>query len=255
MNPPRDATTGNGAARGQRVLVVTPAYNEEASVGDTVRQILGTVANVDVVVVDDGSTDRTAQVAQAAGAYVLSLPYNLGVGGAMRVGYRFANRRGFDVVVQVDADGQHDVRDIPSLIGALADADVVVGSRFRGHTAYRVGRVRRFAMRTLAWRLSRIAQTELTDVTSGFRAVGPRAIPVFAKMYPVEYLGDTVEALVIAANMRLRIVEIPVTMHQRAGGEPSQTTVRGALYAIRALGMITLARFQRWPAAYDEDAA
>lgn len=236
-----------------RVLVVTPAYNEEASVGTTVSRVRAVIPDAEVVVVDDGSTDATASIAQQAGAHVLSLPYNLGVGGAMRVGYRFAQRKGFDAVVQVDADGQHNPHDVPALLAALADVDVVVGSRFLGETSYRVGVVRRLAMRVLAWRLSAIAGTRLTDVTSGFRAVGPRAIPVFARMYPVEYLGDTVEALVIAAKSRLRIAEIPVTMHERATGEPSQTTVKGALYALRALGMISLARFQRWPEIRHED--
>lgn len=243
-----DKGTDNPTRPYQRVLVVTPAYNEEASVGEIVRQVQAAIPHVEVVVVDDGSTDATAAVARDAGAYVLSLPFNLGVGGAMRVGYRFAYRKGFDVVVQIDADGQHDPADVPALLAALDDADVVVGSRFLQTTSYPVGKIRRFAMRVLAWRLSAIAGTPLTDVTSGFRAVGPRAIPVFARMYPVEYLGDTVEALVIATKSRLRISEIPVTMHQRVVGEASQTTLKGTFFAVRALGMISLARFQQWPA-------
>ncbi|MEX2533286.1 MAG: glycosyltransferase family 2 protein [Nitriliruptoraceae bacterium] len=236
-----------------RVLVVTPAYNEEASVAETIRQVQAAVAHAEVVVVDDGSTDATAAVARRAGAHVLSLPFNLGVGGAMRVGYRFAYRKGFDVVVQIDADGQHNPYDVPALLAALDDADVVVGSRFLGETSYPVGKIRRFAMRVLAWRLSAIAGTPLTDVTSGFRAVGPRAIPVFARMYPVEYLGDTVEALVIASKSKLRISEISVTMHERAVGQASQTTLKGTVFAVRALGMIALARFQQWPVHQNEE--
>ncbi|MEX2487855.1 MAG: glycosyltransferase family 2 protein [Nitriliruptoraceae bacterium] len=233
----------------RRVLVVTPAYNEQASVGDVVTRVRTAISDAAILVVDDGSADATAAVARQAGAQVLSLPYNLGVGGAMRVGYRFAARNGFDAVVQIDADGQHSPEDVPALLAALEHADVVVGSRFAGQGGYAVGRLRRAVMRWLARRLSRVTGTLLTDVTSGFRAIGPRAVAIFARVYPVEYLGDTVEALVIAARSGLRVAEVPVTMHQRAGGTPSQTVVKGVIYVLRAVAMIGLSRFQRWPFA------
>lgn len=229
------------------VLVITPALNEEGTVGDVVRRITETAPSADVLVVDDGSTDRTAVLARRAGATVSRLPYNLGVGGAIRVGYRYAHRRGYDAVVQIDADGQHDPADVPTLLAALDRCDVVVASRFADGGDYPIDPLRRFAMRLLARSTSRVANRELTDVTSGFRASGPRAIALFARWYPVEYMGDTVEALVIAAKSGLTIGEVPVRMSPRVGGRPSQGSLQASMYVVRALGAIALSHVQRWP--------
>ncbi|HSK22903.1 MAG TPA: glycosyltransferase family 2 protein [Egicoccus sp.] len=227
-----------------RVLALVPAFNEEDMVGVVVRQVLGQVPDVDVLVVDDGSTDATAMVARRAGGQVLTLPYNLGVGGAIRVGYRFAARRGYDAVVQIDADGQHDPADVPRLLAALADADLVVGARFAGRGDYAVDPVRRLAMRYFARKVSRVAGVPLTDVTSGFRAAGPRTIATFAANYPLDYLSDTVEALLLAVQAGLRVRQVPVAMQQRRGGQPSQSYVRLVASAGRAVLQLQIMRFR-----------
>lgn len=218
-----------------RVLVVMPAFNEEASVGRTVREVVGALPEVDVLVVDDGSRDRTAQVASEAGALVLRLPFNLGVGGAMRAGFRYAVANGYRVAVQIDADGQHDPAGVPALLAKLDEADVVLGARFAGEGEYRSAGPRWWAMRLLAVSLSRLAGTTLTDTTSGFRASGPRALRLFAEHYPAEYLGDTIEALVIAVRSGCIVRQVPTSMRARSGGVPSHNPVKSAVYLGRAM--------------------
>ena len=215
-------------------LIVVPAYNESAAVGDVVREILVAVPGAECLVVDDASRDDTAAVAEAAGARVMRLPVNLGVGGAMRAGFRWAVARGFDVVVQVDGDGQHPAEGIPELIAGLAEADIVIGARFAGADGAGARGPRRIAMWILARTISRVARTKLTDTTSGFKAAGPRAVKLFARTYPAEYLGDTIEALVIAARAGLVIRQRPVAMRDRQGGTPSQNTLKATLHLMRA---------------------
>lgn len=229
-----------------RVLVVIPALNEAASITEVVTAVRHSLDTADVLVVDDGSSDGTGTLARTAGAAVARLPYTLGVGGAMRTGYRYAVDRGYDAVVQVDGDGQHDTEHLPALVAGLSDADVVIGARFAGHDAYAVGRARRGVMRILAGLLSAILGTRLTDVTSGYRAMGPRALRVFAENYPAEYLGDTVEALVIARRCGLVVRQIPVRMNQREHGRPSQGLVGSVVYLSRAVVAILLGLVRRW---------
>lgn len=217
-----------------RTLVVLPALNEEASVGYVVREIAAALPGVHCLVVDDGSTDHTAAVAKAAGAEVARLPFNLGVGGAMRLGFKYALANGYDNVVQVDADGQHDPASIRSLVEALDRADLVLGARFAGQGDYNVRGPRRWAMRILAAILSRIVRAKLTDTTSGFKASGPKTVRLFAEHYPAEYLGDTVEALVIAARAHCVVTQVPVTMRARATGTPSHNPFKAAAYLARA---------------------
>jgi len=221
----------------EQTLIVMPALNEEASVSAVVSEVLRTLRGVSCLVIDDGSTDNTAVAASRAGADVAQLPYNLGVGGAMRLGFRFARDNGFENVVQVDSDGQHDPSAVPDLLNALADADIVIGARFAGYGSYRVRGPRRWAMSLLSVVISRISGTKLTDTTSGFKAMGPRAIALFSSNYPAEYLGDTIEALVIAAKAGLRIAQVPTAMRERAGGRPSHNPIKSAVY----LGRATLA--------------
>lgn len=239
-----------------RTLVVIPAFNEEASVGAVVEEVLGSLPGSSVLVVDDGSTDGTARAALQAGALVARLPFNLGVGGAMRTGFRFARDRGYGVVVQVDADGQHDPAEVPTLVSALASGsgsgfDLVLGARFAGAGDYRVRGPRRWAMVLLAGILSRTAGTRLTDTTSGFRASGPRAVELFAEQYPAEYLGDTLEALVIAARAGLAIGQVPVSMRPRAGGSPTHGPFRSTIFLGRA-GLALLFAFLRPGASLQE---
>jgi glycosyltransferase involved in cell wall biosynthesis len=211
-----------------------PAFNEEASVAAVIREVFDKLSGVDVLVVDDGSRDATSRVAREAGALVATLPFNLGVGGAMRTGFRYALESGYANVVQIDADGQHDPSGVPSLLEALGGADLVLGARFAGEGAYVVRGPRRWAMVVLGGILSRTSHTKLTDTTSGFRASGPRAVALFAEHYPAEYLGDTIEALVIASRSGLVIRQVPVSMRPRAGGVPSHNPFRAAAYLGRA---------------------
>lgn len=217
-----------------RTLLVLPAYNEQESVAAVVREVFATLPGAHVLVVDDGSADLTAREARSAGAMVATLPYNLGVGGAMRLGFRYALEHGFDAVVQVDADGQHDPANVLALLEALRSADIVIGARFAGEGEYRVRGPRAWAMRVLAAVLSRTSGTRLTDTTSGFKASGRRAIALFADHYPAEYLGDTIEALVIATRSGLTVRQVPVAMRERAGGVPSHNPFKAATYLGRA---------------------
>lgn len=228
----------------KRTLIVMPALNEEESVAAVVSEVLRTLPGISVLVVNDGSTDRTAERARGAGATVVSLPFNLGVGGAMRVGFKYALANGFANVVQVDSDGQHDPAGVSQLVQALEAADLVLGARFAGQGDYEVRGPRRWAMLLLARFISSLAGTKLTDTTSGFRATGPRAVRLFADNYPAEYLGDTIESLVIAARAGCTIRQVPVAMRPRAGGIPSHNPFKAAAYLGRA-GMALLFALMR----------
>ncbi|WP_406069575.1 glycosyltransferase family 2 protein [Micromonospora sp. NBC_01638] len=230
---------------GKRTLIIIPALNESGSIAEVVGEVRGELPSVDVLVVDDGSTDRTAAVAAAAGARVAKLPYNLGVGGAMRLGYRYARDHDYDVAIQIDADGQHDPRYVPKLVDLLEDNDLVIGARFAGEGDYNVRGPRRWAMVMLSAVLSRVARTKLTDTTSGFRAANRRVIEMFATWYPAEYLGDTVETLVHTARRGYRIRQVPVAMRKRMAGTPSHSPARAMIYLGRAFAVLTLALIRR----------
>ena len=211
-----------------------PALNEEATISSVITEVQANLGECDVLVVDDGSSDATAKLAASAGALVASLPFNLGVGGAMRFGFRYARAHGYANVVQLDSDGQHDPANILELLARLDGADVVIGARFAGAGDYNVRGPRRWAMTVLAGVLSRLTRTRLTDTTSGFKANGPRAVDLFARDYPAEYLGDTIEALVSAAKAGLTVAQVPVAMRPRLGGTPSQSSLGAFTHLGRA---------------------
>mgnify|MGYP000550574242 CR=1 FL=1 len=217
-----------------RSLVAIPAWNEEASIVEVIDKVRTHQPDVDILVVDDGSTDLTASRAQEAGATVISLPFNVGVGGAMRTAFLFAQREGYQAIVQVDADGQHDPADLQRVLDGLSDADIVVGTRFHPESMYFVGGPRRWAMVMLSKALSFMNKGTISDPTSGFRSAGPRAIALFAVDYPADYLGDTVGSLAIAIRKGLVVHETPVTMYFRQFGRPSKNALWSALYLGRA---------------------
>lgn len=223
-----------------QLLVVMPALNEERSIG----HVVTTLANhgYTTCVVDDGSTDDTRNVAADAGAKVLRLPVNLGVGGALRCGFRYARDNGYDMVVQCDADGQHRPDHIPLLLAQMeaTGCDMVVGSRFAGAGSYELGASRRFAMNILGRVVGRSRGGKLSDVTSGFRAIRQPLLDFFADEYPVEYLGDTVEALVDARRAGFSVTETAVEMSHRETGSPSASSVASTWYVARVLGAILL---------------
>ncbi len=225
----------------ERALIIVPAWNESQNVGNTVREILAADAGYDVVVVDDGSTDDTAAQAQAAGARVLRLPFNMGVGGAMRTGFTYAQRKGYGMAIQVDADGQHNPADIAAVLGGLELADISIGARFAEVGDYKAKGPRRWAMKMLAGVISRISGVRLTDVTSGFRAANHRAIAQYVHYYPAEYLGDTIDSLVGAIHSGLTVTQVPVAMRPRAHGKPSHNPIAAARYLLRATFALALA--------------
>jgi glycosyltransferase involved in cell wall biosynthesis len=229
----------------QHVLIMIPAWNEAASIGEVVAEIRGELPATDVLVIDDGSTDDTALAARQAGAAVVRLPFNLGVGGARRLGFRYAKAHGYEVAVQIDADGQHDPRYVPKLIDGLQDASLVIGARFAGEGDYQARGPRRWAMLVLSFVLSKMARQRLTDTTSGFRACDRSLIELFAGWYPVEYLGDTVETTVRVVRLGYTVKQVPVAMRQRFGGAPSKSPVKAVMYLGRAFFSLVLAVTRR----------
>lgn len=230
-----------------RVLVAVPALNEAAVIGPVLDSLSKTHPLADVVIVDDGSRDATARIAREAGARVVSHSINLGVGAAMGTAFKFAVRNGYDAVIQFDGDGQHRPEHIADLISGLAHADIVIGSRFAEGGTFKSSAARRGVQRFIAWVTSTYARTKLTDATSGFRISGPRALAVFAEHYPVEWLGDTVESIVLATRQNLTVREVPVVMDERAGGTPSQSVFRATLYTARILFILGLASIRSVP--------
>jgi glycosyltransferase involved in cell wall biosynthesis len=231
--------------RALRRIAIVPAYNEEASIGRVLDELRAFDPGLDVVVVDDGSTDRTADVARAKGARVVRLPFNLGIGGAVQTGFRYAWERGFDVAVRVDGDGQHDPCELGAVLEpVLADeADIAVGSRFSGRNGYRSSRSRRLGIRLLAWCVSALTRQRITDPTSGFQAANRLGIRLFAADYPHDY--PEAEATVMVFKHRLRLVEVPVAMRARESGRSSITALRSVYYMVKVLLAIFVALFRR----------
>jgi glycosyltransferase involved in cell wall biosynthesis len=221
-------------------LVIIPAYNEEAALPAVLAGLRARFPAFDLVVIDDGSADRTSEVARAGGAAVVTLPFNLGVGGALRTGFRYAVRHGYQRAVQLDADGQHDAGQVDALLAALDGADLVIGSRFAdGLGDYEVGRSRRLAMRFMQRGVRLLSGRSFTDTSSGFRAFGPRSLELFADQYPIDFLSDSVEALLTALAAGLTVVEVPVHMNERAGGVPSTRSLKLVYHYLRLLVVMT----------------
>ena len=216
-----------------RILIILPAFNEEEAIGGVISGVRGSMPGADIIVVNDGSGDATRRVAEEMGVRVLSHPYNLGIGATMQTGYRYAERNGYDIAVQVDADGQHPPSQIKDLIAPVIEgrADVVVGSRFLGEGGYRPGRARGAGIYFFSRLVSFILKEQVTDTTSGFRASGRRCIEFFSHHYPDDY--PEVEALVLLHKKRFSIMEVPVSMAQRAGGASSITPGRSVYYMVK----------------------
>lgn len=224
------------------LLVVVPAFNEQESIGEVVREIRA--ERFDVVVVDDGSRDETASCAESEGATVLRLPTNLGVGGALRAGFRFAVDNSYSAVVQIDGDGQHPATQICDLVSAAAsrNAHLVIGSRYLSTDATLTPTTaRRFAMQLLSKALSRAAGSSITDSTSGFRIIREPLLSEFAYDFPSYYLGDTYEATFAAIRAGYRIEEIPAALRPRSHGVSSARNLRSIVLIAKVLA-VTLFR-------------
>jgi glycosyltransferase involved in cell wall biosynthesis len=228
-----------------RRCAVVPAYNEERNIGRVVEELHAFDPGLTVVVVSDGSLDGTADAALAAGARVLRLPFNLGIGGAVQTGFRYAWENGYELAVRCDGDGQHIPAELPKVIGPVVsgEADIAVGSRFAGGEGYRSSASRRIGIRLLALVVSAIARQRVTDTTSGFQALNRRALELFASDYPHDY--PEVEGMVMTIKHRLRLVEVPVQMREREHGRSSITALRSVYYMAKVLVALFVGLFRR----------
>jgi glycosyltransferase involved in cell wall biosynthesis len=228
-----------------RRIAIVPAFNEEGNIGGVLNELRTFDAGLQIVVISDGSTDRTAAVAAEHGAHVIRLPFNLGIGGAVQTGFRYAWEEGYDIVVRVDGDGQHDPAQLAQVLApVLADeADIVVGSRFAGESDYRSSATRRIGIRVLAWVVSAIARQRVTDTTSGFQALNRRAIRLFAADYPHDY--PEVEGMVMVIRHRLRLREVPVSMRARVHGRSSIGSLASVYYMAKVLLALFVGLFRR----------
>jgi hypothetical protein len=225
-------------------LLILPAHNEASNLPRVIPEARAAAPGFDMVVIDDGSRDDTAAVAAGLGAEVVSLPVNLGYGGAVQTGFRYAVEHGYDLAVVMDSDGQHD----PAGIYLLADtvlsgqADVAIGSRFRGRMAYHQPWVKRAGMRLFAWTVSRITRREVTDPTSGFQALNRDALRFFAyDNYPVDY--PDADTLLVLHYAGFRVVEVPVTMRERLSGVSMHSGWKPFYYVLKmwlAISMVVL---------------
>lgn len=222
-----------------RTIAVVPAYNEEETIEGVVDEIRKKAPGVDVVVVDDGSVDHTAQKARAAGAFVVKHPFNMGIGAAVQTGFKFAVREGYDAAVQVDGDGQHNPKYIPQMIELLerGDADVVSGSRFLKKEGFQSSLLRRIGIRFFELLYRLLVGIRVSDCTSGFRAFGPKALSLVAENYPDDYPEP--EAVIMLHRAGLRFTEIPVVMRERQAGSSSIKGIKPIHYMIK----VTLALF------------
>lgn len=239
----------------ERTLIILPALNEAGNIARVVRHIKSIMPSADVLVVDDGSQDNTAQEARSAQALVLRIPYNVGIGAAVQTAFKFAARYQYDVVVRNDGDGQHAAEDIPRLIHRLqqGDVDVVIGSRFIGHDDsaqngdYGTPLTRRIGITIIAQILRLMTGYSITDPTSGFAAFNQRAIRLFAHVYPHDYPEP--EAIVVLRRSGLHLCELPVQMHSRQEGRSSITPLRSVYYMIKVILAITINMLRQAPLA------
>lgn len=223
-----------------KIMAVVPAYNEEKNIRDVVKSIRSSCPGVDVVVINDGSTDNTYLEAIKGGAVVINLSQNLGIGGAVQTGFIYAERNDYDIVVQVDGDGQHNPRDMARLIELIQKdkADMVIGSRFIKKTEYKSARAQKAGILFFSKLVSVLCRKNYYDTTSGYRAVNRKVIELFSKYYPKDY--PEVETIVYASNRGIRITEVSVNMNKRQGGKSSITPLRAIYYMIKVTCVLLL---------------
>ena len=231
-----------------RLVAVVPAWNEEGAIGQVVDEIRSFDSSIDVVVVDDASTDATAEVAEAHGAAVLRLLFNVGIGGAVQTGFRHARDEGYEIAVRLDGDGQHDASELGKLLAPIraGEADLVIGSRFVDPDGgYRAPFARRLGIRVFARLVSVLGGQRVTDTTSGFNALNRTGIELFARDYPHDY--PEVEATLVALRSGLRLEQVQVDMRERQAGTSSITFVRSVYYIVKVMLALLVASLRRYP--------
>jgi glycosyltransferase involved in cell wall biosynthesis len=238
----------------RRRIAIVPAHNEEGALGGVLDELRAFDPGLDVVVVDDDSSDRTAEVATGHGAVVVRLPFNLGIGGAVQTGFKYALEHGYEVAVRLDGDGQHIPGELPKLLEPLArgDADIVVGSRFAAGNGgtYKPALARRAGIRFFARVVSLLVHQKVTDTTSGFQALNQKGIRLFAADYPHDY--PEVEATVMVVRHRLRLLEVPVEMREREHGTSSINAAGSVYYMVKVTLALFVGLFRRYTVRIEE---
>ena len=225
-----------------KVLLIIPAYNEEESLRSLIEEIKAVCPEVDYLVVNDCSSDDTERLLEELGANYITLPCNMGIGGAVQSGYRYAAQNGYDIAIQIDGDGQHDVRFVKDMVKLIEDkqADVVIGSRFIDKEGFQSSQARRIGIRILSVLIRLMCGAKVKDVTSGFRAVNRRFIELFAENYPDDYPEP--EVIVTAKLFGAVIKELPVVMRERTTGKSSINLKRSIYYMIKVSLAIIICR-------------
>ena len=223
-------------------LIIIPAYNEEANIEKTVETILRDSKGFDYVIINDCSTDRTRQICEEKGYHVVNLPINLGIGGAVQTGYKYAVRNGYEMAVQVDGDGQHDPKFLEEMADYLEtnDLDMVIGSRFIQKQGFQSSGLRRVGIRFFTWLIKALTGATITDPTSGLRMIGKNVLAIFATDYPKDYPEP--ESVVAILRRKMKVKEIPVIMHEREGGVSSISMKKSVYYMIKVTLAIIIER-------------
>jgi len=232
---------GLSEGKKEKILVVIPAFNEEEQIATVVQQVKEQVPEAQILVVNDGSSDRTEQRALASGAKVLSHPFNMGYGVALQTGYKYARQYGFEYVLQMDGDGQHDPQYLRTLLAEVKEErmDVVIGSRFLGRREYHVPPLRRIGMRLFGFIAGHLSGQKITDPTSGYQALGRRAIEFFTRdAFPGDY--PDADVLVMLHRAGLRMQEAPVAMRPNSNGRSMHNGLKPLYYIYKMLLSITL---------------
>lgn len=226
-------------------LIIIPAYNESENIENTVKDIQEKAPDFDYVIINDCSGDNTRQICEANGFNIVNLPVNLGIGGAVQTGYKYACRYGYDIAVQVDGDGQHD----PAFLNEMAetlikeDADMLIGSRFLEKEGFQSSKIRRVGISYFTWLIKLLTGKKITDPTSGLRMINRKLIEIFAESYPRDYPEP--ESVVHVIRLKKKVVEIPVVMRERQGGSSSIRFFSSIYYMIKVTIAILTEKMRR----------
>ncbi|MBO5207801.1 MAG: glycosyltransferase family 2 protein [Lachnospiraceae bacterium] len=225
-----------------KVLIIIPAYNESANIEQVINYLVSQAPEVDYIIVNDGSTDNTLKICEEQHYHYLDLPINLGIGGAVQAGYVYALKNDYDIAVQMDGDGQHDIAYLDEVLKPILseEADIVIGSRFLKKEGFQSSQTRRIGIKILSMLIKLTTGKKVVDVTSGYRAVNRKFIEIYAKDYPADYPEP--EAIVTAIMHRGKVVEVPVKMKAREGGESSITFRKSIYYMIKVTLAILVCR-------------